>query len=77
VGASLRIPRAGAATDERGASAHASLLDATATLARAADTVRVGPGSGAGTGEIWPWIVVAAMLLLGAEWWLVRKERMP
>jgi hypothetical protein len=78
VGAELRIPRAGEATNERGRAVYASLLDFDTSRTPADDGLAVSNKShGASNSELLPWIVLLAIALLVVEWWLVRAEKIP
>jgi hypothetical protein len=78
VGAELRIPRVGEATNERGRAVYASLLDLDTSRAPADNGLAVSTKShGATNSDLLPWIVLLAIALLLVEWWLVRAERIP
>jgi len=75
----VAFPRAGDVRDAAGRTLHVSLLDMqTTVLARDASPLPAPAGSSAsGVFEPLPWIVLAALILLLVEWWLVRTERIP
>jgi hypothetical protein len=78
-GGEAAFPRAGDVRDAAGLAHHVSLLDTqTTVLARDATPLPAAAVSAAsGAFEPLPWIVLAALILLLVEWWLVRTERIP
>lgn len=75
LGAELRLPAAGD-YQAGGRPLSASLLSPAVSMPSPGVALPAPSASGGG-GDLWPWLVLLALLLLLLEWVLVRRERMP